>query len=47
MEVTMISRSIEISITGGVAETEDAKNCDGFFFSLFFLSWFLFLILIF
>jgi len=28
MEVTMISRSVEISIAGGVAETEDDNYCD-------------------
>jgi len=28
MEVTMISRGVEISIAGGVAETEDANYCD-------------------
>jgi len=29
MEVTMISRGVEISIAGGVAETEDDSNyCD-------------------
>ena len=32
----MISRGVEISITGGVAETEDANYCDLSFFSLFF-----------
>jgi len=26
MEVTMISRGVEISIAGGVAETEDGRN---------------------
>jgi len=36
MEVTMISRSVEISIAGGVAETEDANYCDLFFFFFFF-----------
>jgi len=36
MEVTMISRGVEISIAGGVAETEDGNYCDCFFF-LFFL----------
>jgi len=34
MEVTMISRSVEISRAGGVAETEDANYCD-YFFSFF------------
>jgi len=28
MEVTMIPRDVEISIAGGVAETEDANYCD-------------------
>jgi len=28
MEVTMISRGVEISIAGGVAETADANYCD-------------------
>jgi len=28
MEVTMISRGVEILIAGGVAETEDADYCD-------------------
>ena len=28
MEVTMISRGVEISIAGVVAETEDANYCD-------------------
>jgi len=27
MKVTMISRGVEISIAGGVAETEDASYC--------------------
>jgi len=37
MEVTMISRGVEISIAGGVAETEDDTYCDRFFrFFLFF-----------
>jgi len=36
MEVTMISRGVEISIAGGVAETEDGNYSDRFFF-LFFL----------
>jgi len=36
MKVTMISRGVEISIAGGVAETEDANPCDRFFFSFFF-----------
>jgi len=35
MEVTMISRSVEISIARGVAETEDANYCDSFFFFFF------------
>jgi len=40
MEVTMISRGVEISNAGGVAETEDVNYCDSFsFFSFFcFLS---------
>jgi len=28
MEVMMISRGVEISIAGGVAETEDGNYCD-------------------
>ena len=36
MEVTMISRGVEIPITGGVAETEDANYCDRSFLFLFF-----------
>jgi len=36
MEVTMISRGVEISIAGGVAETVDANCCDHFFFFSFF-----------
>jgi len=35
MEVTMISRGVEISIAGGVAETEDANYCDCFFLFFF------------
>jgi len=31
MEVTMISRGVEISIAGGVAEMEDANYCDRVF----------------
>jgi len=31
MEATMISRGVEISIAGGVAETEDANYCDRVF----------------
>jgi len=43
MEVTMISRGVEISIAGGVAETEDANYCDRFFFFFFlFFSFFFF-----
>jgi len=38
MEVTMISRGVEISIAGGVAETEDSNYCDCFFFCFFFIS---------
>jgi len=40
MEVTMISRGVEISIAGGVAETEDANYCHCFL--LFFIFYFLF-----
>jgi len=36
MEVTMISCGVEISIAGGVPETEDANYCDRFFFLFFF-----------
>jgi len=36
MEVTMISRDVEISIAGGVEETEDGNYCDCFFFFFFF-----------
>jgi len=36
MEVTMISRGVEISIAGGVAETEDCNYCDRCFFFVFF-----------
>jgi len=39
MEVTIISRGVEISITGGVAETEDASNYCDFFFFFFFKSY--------
>ena len=42
MEVTMISRGVEISIAGGVAETEDGNYCD-LFFSFFFFFFFFFL----
>jgi len=35
MEVTMISCGVEISIPGGVAETEDGNYCDCFFLFLF------------
>jgi len=37
IEVTMISRGVEISITGGVPETEDANYCDrvSFLYRLF------------
>ena len=40
MEVTMIPRSVEISIARGLAETEDASYCDCFFsfFSFSFLN---------
>jgi len=37
MELTMISRDVEISMAGGVAETEDDNYCDPFF-SFFFFS---------
>ena len=36
MEVTMISRGVEISIAGGIAETEDANYSDLFFYLFFF-----------
>jgi len=36
MEVTMISCGVEISIAGGVAETEDANYGDLFYSFLFF-----------
>jgi len=36
MEVTMISRSAEISIAGGVAEMEEALTTVTFFFFFFF-----------
>jgi len=36
MEVTMISRGVEISIAGGVAEMEDANYSDRFSFFFFF-----------
>jgi len=42
IEVAMISRDVEISIAGGVAETKDANYCDRFFFLFFFFSFFLF-----
>jgi len=42
MEVRMISRGVEISIAGGVAETEDANYCHCFLFSFFFLFFFFF-----
>jgi len=32
----MISRGVEISIAGGVAETEDGNYCDHFFCFFFF-----------
>jgi len=38
MEVTMISHGVEISIAGGVAETEDVNYCDRFFFFFFFFK---------
>jgi len=40
MELTMISRGVEISIAGGVAETEDANYCDPFLFFSFFFFFF-------
>ena len=40
MEVTMISRGVEISIAGGVAETEDVTTLTVFF--LFFFLFFSF-----
>jgi len=36
MEVTMISRGVEISIAGNVAQTKDANYCDRFDFILFY-----------
>ena len=42
IEVTMISRGVEISIAGGVAETEDGINCNRFFFLSFFSFFFFF-----
>jgi len=36
MEVTMLSRGDEISMAGGVPETEDANYYDPFFFFFFF-----------
>jgi len=36
MEVTMIYRGVEISIAGGVAETEDVTTVTFFFFFFFF-----------
>jgi len=36
MEVTMISRGVEISIAGDVAETEDDNSFFFLFFSFFF-----------
>jgi len=36
MGVTMISRGVEISIAGGVAETEDALTTVTFLFLFFF-----------
>jgi len=38
MEGTMISHGVEISIAGGVAETEDANYCDRFYFFFFFFK---------
>jgi len=43
MDVTMISRGVEISIAGGVAETEDALTTVTFFFFFFFSFFFSFL----
>jgi hypothetical protein len=37
MEVTMISRGVEISIAGGVAETEDDLTTTTVFIFLFFI----------
>jgi len=36
MEVTMISRGVEIAIAGGVAETEDALTTVTFFYFYFY-----------
>jgi len=36
----MISRGVEISIAGGVAEMEDANYCDQFSFFFFFFFFF-------
>jgi len=36
MEMTMISRGIEISMAGGVEETKDGNLEVNFFFSFFF-----------
>jgi len=48
MEVTMISRGVEIPITGGVEETKDANYCDHFFHLFFlFLSFFIFIFIFF
>jgi len=41
MEVTMISRGVEISIAGGVAETEDALTTVTFFFYFYFFLFFI------
>ena len=38
--MTIISRGVEISIAGGVAETEDPNYCDCFFFSFLFFFFF-------
>jgi len=44
MKVIMISRGVEISITGGVAETEDVTTVTNFIFILFlFYFYFYFL----
>jgi len=42
MEVTMISRCVEILIAGPVAETKDANYCDCFFLFFFFFLFFSF-----
>jgi len=42
MKMTMISRGVEISMAGGVAEMKDGNYCDRFFFSLFFFCFLFF-----